>query len=303
MRTKYFIFSMAAAVILSMGFVGCKGNTNNPDDPQTETADAKYIGHHGSYYEIEMKDGTRLYFQRRQDYKDTPYYFALSNADEYYSGYSNQSEMAEQYAYSGKLTIPSSVTINTGNAKETYSVEGINGRACFAMKKLREVSLPTSIRFIDGEAFMGCSSLESINIPNGVTTLYWVFMNCSNLKNVNLPESIIDLPETFECCTSLETIELPSKLERMHSALYGCSSITALSIPQSVTTVGSLGGCTNLKEVKCYAVEPPSIGYNSESEWDNAVKFILYVPKGSISKYQNSYWGTDYFAKEIRPLD
>ena len=144
-----------------------------------------------------------------------------------------------------------------------------------------------------------------------------MFHSCNEL--ITAPQILPSTTLAQECykamftgCTNLITSpKLPAT-----TLTYGCyefmfqncSSLTNAPVLPAITLADScyrwmFDGCTNLKEVKCYAVEPPSIGYNSESEWDNAVKFILYVPKGSISKYQNSYWGTDYFAKEIRPLD
>ena len=69
MKTKLMMLAAAAAVVLSLGMVGCKG-TNNPEDPTQETTDAKLISQNGMYYEIEMKDGTRLYF--RNSIEKTP---------------------------------------------------------------------------------------------------------------------------------------------------------------------------------------------------------------------------------------
>ena len=44
---------------------------------------------------------------------------------------------------------------------------------------------------IDGYAFFGCSSLTSITIPDGVTSVgNFAFYDCSSLTNINIPDSV-----------------------------------------------------------------------------------------------------------------
>ena len=87
-----------------------------------------------------------------------------------------------------------------------------------------EISIPdtidgrsvTSIGFI---AFVNCSSLTSVTIPNSVTSLAdGAFQNCSSLTSVIIPDSV----------TSLGSY-----------AFYDCTSLTIIIIPNSVTSIGS----------------------------------------------------------------
>ena len=335
MKTKLMMLAAAAAVVLSLGMVGCTG-TNNPEDPTQETTDAKLISQHGMYYEIEMKDGTRLYFRKTRDYTDTPYYFSLISAGKFYAGHSQEAELTEKYAYSGILTIPASVKVDMGGGKsETYSVESIEGGACWGMSKLSAVVFPNSIRTIGNMAFAECNGIESVEIPNKITELDGTFYKCQSLKEIKLPNGLTYFSDAVTWCPYIRAIELPNQLTPFrisHCASFkpsnlpssitsiyiaNCpsmdkielpegikdlwlnedSALVTLSIPQNVEYV-SLYGCAGLKEVKCYAVNPPQ--YTGLMDYQ---KYILYVPKESISKYQADEDGWAFHSSQILPLD
>ena len=54
-------------------------------------------------------------------------------------------------------------------------------------KNVVNVKLPMHIRhFLAEKAFAGCSNLETINIPDGITSIYgYTFNNCRKLNNIN----------------------------------------------------------------------------------------------------------------------
>lgn len=334
MKTKLCIWSMA--LLMSLAISGCKGNNGNtPDDPTQKTSDAKLISQNGMDYEVEMKGGSRLYFRKTRDYTDTPFYFSLISAGKFYVGHSQEKEMAEKYAYSGILTIPASVKIDMGGGKtETYSVEGIYDDACRGMNKLSGVQIPNSVKTIGTGAFASCDALKRVEIPNGITELRETFYSCQTLTEIKLPESLVEFQSVIDNCSSIEKVDLPQNLTIVTIAwcpslrtiippqgikrlwVCGCTSLQqidlpngltdvkvsndsaliTLTIPQSIEYVGFYG-CTGLKEVKCYAVEPPI--YNDLLDY--WVKFTLYVPKESVSKYQaDESWSR--YATQILPL-
>jgi hypothetical protein len=93
----------------------------------------------------------------------------------------------------------------------------------------------------------------------------------------------------------MNQINLPNGLKSIW--LYNDSALTTLSIPQNVEYV-QLYGCAGLNKVKCYAVNPPNYGGLMDYQ-----KFILYVPKESISKYQADEDGWAFHASQILPLE
>ena len=65
---------------------------------------------------------------------------------------------------------------------------------------------------IGSNTFVRCSSLESITIPNGVTTIgSYAFDECSSLKSIVIPENVTEIQDNaFKDCGSLESIRVAS---------------------------------------------------------------------------------------------
>ena len=123
-------------------------------------------------------------------------------------------------------------------------------------------------------AFEGCSSLQTISIPNNVSSIGSdAFRNCTNLVSITMPDSITTISwSTFENCTSLRSI----------------------TIPQSVTMISffAFKNCRSLQEVISLPLTPPNLyGFD----------FFLGIPESAVLKvpchtdeYASSYWG-NYF--------
>jgi len=88
-------------------------------------------------------------------------------------------------------------------------VEDFSFRHC---KHLKEVVLNEGITKIGDQAFIGCTSLESITLPSTVTEIgVFAFTGCKNLRNVSLNEGLKVIGNmAFANCKSLEIIEIPS---------------------------------------------------------------------------------------------
>lgn len=302
MKTKLFLY--AAAIVFSFAFIGCKGG-NTPDDPQNpeETVDAKLLGRNSNKWEIELADGTRLYLVLKRDYTDTPEYLALSCAGSYYLNHSQEKEMQAKYSYKGKLVVPARIKLDMGNGKrETHIIEGVDKIGMFSENELTEVSLPSTIKVIREQAFRDCEKLEKINIPEGVTDLEWVFGNCSSLKYVELPQSLIKMNETFRGCTALAELVIPSRVQRCWHIVSGCSSLRALVIPESVESIGDFSDCYNLKNVTCYAINPPYALYSETTLGFDELDFDLYVPEESVNKYKADKAWMSYARGKIYPI-
>ncbi len=69
--------------------------------------------------------------------------------------------------YSGAVVIPSSVNYNGRN----YYVTSIGNSAFISCTGLSSITIPNSVTSIGHNAFWGCNSLTSIIIPSSVTTI------------------------------------------------------------------------------------------------------------------------------------
>ena len=86
--------------------------------------------------------------------------------------------------------------------------------------------------------FSGCTSLESVTLPEGILTLDSTFTDCTALKSVTLPSTVTTLRRTFEWCSSLEGVSLPDGLMTIsHAAFRGCIAMKSMTLPDSVTAI------------------------------------------------------------------
>ena len=170
-------------------------------------------------------------------------------------------------AISGTVNIPSAVTYNNN----TYSVTAIGDYAFIGCSGLTSVTIPNSITSIGRSAFSGCSGLTSISIPNSVTSIGAdVFRSCS-FVSVTIPNSV----------TSIGS-----------HAFIKCRNLTSVTIPNSVTSIDkyTFWGCSGLTSVKCLTVTPPSL--DSSAFIGVGSTCTLTVPCGTIDAYEGSYWNT-----------
>ena len=97
--------------------------------------------------------------------------------------------------YSGDVVIPSQVTY----LGATYSVNSI-----------------------EEEAFIGCSGLTSVTIPNSVTSIgFGAFIGCTGLVSVTIPSSMTFIDRaTFEGCSSLASVTIPNSVRHIGGSAF-----------------------------------------------------------------------------------
>ncbi|MDD2526213.1 MAG: leucine-rich repeat domain-containing protein [Bacteroidales bacterium] len=122
---------------------------------------------------------------------------------------------------SGDIVIPSTVNY----AGHTYSVTAIREYAFIQCSYVTSITIPEGITYIGKYAFRDCSSLTSFFIPEGVTSIdEGAFYYCTNLTSVHIPSSLTSLsPQIFECCFSLSSVVFPEGLTEIGlAAFYNC---------------------------------------------------------------------------------
>ena len=84
-------------------------------------------------------------------------------------------------SYFGIVIIPKTVIFNN----REYIVTAIGNEAFSYCNALTSITIPNSVKSIEGYTFTGCSSLTSITIPNSVISIgKGVFQRCSSLSSV-----------------------------------------------------------------------------------------------------------------------
>ena len=134
-------------------------------------------------------------------------------------------------------------------------VTTIGKEAFLYCSSLTSVTIPDSVTTIGDWAFAYCSSLTSVTIPDRVTTIgVWAFSGCSSLTSATIGEGVTTIGlYAFYDCSSLTSVIIGDSVTTIeHSAFMGCSSLTSITIPDSVTTIGYgvFGYCSSLTEFR-----------------------------------------------------
>ena len=167
-------------------------------------------------------------------------------------------------------------------------------------KEIHDIYLPDGIEKINQYVFYGFDGLNSVVIPNSVISIEKrAFSNCPNLTNVSISDEVnVIEEECFSVCKNLNAIKLPAKLNTIRRAAFAeCAAIKSIILPEQLQYIygEAFANCKSLNEVKCYAVKPPLLYENSFSKYNT-----LYVPKESISDYQNTTpWNNFVYIKSL----
>lgn len=96
-----------------------------------------------------------------------------------------------------------------------------------------EYSIRKGVKVIGNSAFLGCESLNNINIPNSVTYIgNDAFGCCESLTNINIPNSVTNIGDrAFLKCKTLTNIDIPQSVTTIKKgAFYGCKSLPTYMI-------------------------------------------------------------------------
>lgn len=103
-------------------------------------------------------------------------------------------------------------------------------------------------------AFENCSSLKTINIPNGIVKIDGnAFKDCRMLENVDIPSSVNDIgASAFDGCSSIVSVTIPDNVSSIKEDTFAdCSGLVDLVIGNGVEAIGSgaFSGCSALKNI------------------------------------------------------
>jgi hypothetical protein len=87
--------------------------------------------------------------------------------------------------------------------------------------------------------FFGCTSLQSIKLPQGITSLEaYSFRNCTSLKKLHLPDSVVRLNGEWGLGSSFE-VNMPPFIETMGNNSFNCSTLKKVVVPKTLKTLGA----------------------------------------------------------------
>ena len=116
------------------------------------------------------------------------------------------------------------------------------------------VAFEGPITYIGEGAFMGCRSLESLEIPDSVSQIgKYLCTNCPALTAVKLPQGnlLFDMEAAFRNCAALTRVTLPEGVTAIGNyAFQGCSALESVTMEDDILSIGSyaFNACENLTD-------------------------------------------------------
>ena len=165
-----------------------------------------------------------------------------------------------------------------------FGAGGYAANATYVPSSLKHVTITDGISFVGMGAFCGLTTIETLDMPTTVGTLYFDAFNSSTIKyelsnpvkllykdghastgvsdsffgkgisgKLELTDSIKDVfYGAFMDCVYLSEMIIPDSVTSIgDNAFEGCTRLTSITIPDSVTSIGSdtFSGCTGLTSV------------------------------------------------------
>ena len=156
--------------------------------------------------------------------------------------------------YAVKEAVNCSENVEIPSDISGVAVTQIMGNAFASMAAiLKSVTIPASVKMVNAYAFRNCTGLQSVvfrSSGSAVTIKNEAFSGCGSLESIELPANITAIPDRcFYNCSKLAGISIPTTVKTIGSeAFLHCSSLLSVTIPASVTSIGdeAFYNCTSV---------------------------------------------------------
>ena len=137
-------------------------------------------------------------------------------------------------------------------------------------ESLKNVNFNGDVKEIESLSFSGCSSLETLVIPDNIADrgiAYGAFSGCTSLKSINIPDNITAIQQyTFSNCISLKQLVLSKNIKSIEW--------------------GAFENCTLLEKIIIY----DKVEYIADNAFEGCDKLTIYGIKGSyVEQYANEH--------------
>lgn len=204
--------------------------------------------------------------------------------------------------YSGDIVIPETVSINN----KEYKVTSIGKRAFLHCSSLKTIELPNSIIEIGEDAF-NLSGIESIKLPHNLRKIGPGSFSWSKLKKIEISEMTERIcAHAFRYCSYLDTVIIPNKVTSIGDGAFNSCNLKTVVIGENVNSIGNAAFELSGTVMNIYTLNrtPPMLNVEDNDyyvRWIsdekstfnyNSYHSTLWVPESSLDEYKNNYyWG------------
>ena len=179
------------------------------------------------------------------------------------------------------------VVFNNDNLTE------IGDYAFLGCSSLSSIALPQNLTTIGFEAFTGCTSLKEVTIPSTVTSIGdLAFSNCTSLKATINSSSILNPSTAYTSSSNLATsifnkvpsIVIGGNITTIGTyAFYGATGLKSLTLGEGMMTIGTsaFSGCTALTDLTINSNTIASKTYTSASNLADIFPYVTSLTYGS----------------------
>ena len=158
-------------------------------------------------------------------------------------------------------------------------------------------TIPDSVTDIDAGAFMGCTRLTDVTIPDSVTYIGGMmysdgapgaFAGCTGLKNITIPDSVTSMGTgAFMGCNGLTSVTISSGLDDIPIGTFmGCTRLINVAIPDSVIRIGwqAFDHCEEIKDVYYGGTMSQWGAIDIQSECGNLLNATIHCKDGVLNE-------------------
>ncbi|MDR2690717.1 MAG: leucine-rich repeat protein, partial [Dysgonamonadaceae bacterium] len=157
------------------------------------------------------------------------------------------------------VTIPDNYTLGDDifsySTLETVIVNNnvnFGKQSFYNCKNLKSITFQGRINAVTEGMFYGCSSLPSVNIPNGATAIGKNAFNASGITSINIPNSVTSIGEYAFYKTKLTSVTILNSVTKLEANAFQSSGLISITVPGSVKVIegGTFAFCNALTSVK-----------------------------------------------------
>ena len=201
--------------------------------------------------------------------------------------YNDDSNWTDGVLYIGPYLIKADADIVSSSYTVKPGTKVIAGEAFMYCTGLTAIDLPEGLVDI-GESAFASTKITAIDLPAGLTCIRDRAFQYCQLTSITLPEGVTSIGnEAFYGNNYMDSIGLPSTLESIGDYAFTNSyALTSIILPEKLTSIGdwAFANSRALQEMWVLAAVPPAITDETFKDIDTSIP--VHVPAASLDSYR-----------------